>query len=59
MEDRTMSQLPPQTTNEYEAAIEECLAQMKRLQEQIDKDQVEIDRLKVETRAILAQMKAA
>jgi Tfp pilus assembly protein PilN len=47
------------TPADYEATIEQCLAEMKRLQEQRDRDQTEIDRLKAETQAILAKLKAA
>ena len=47
-----------QISADYEAAIEQCLAQMRHLREQMDKDQTEIDRLKVETRTILLQLKA-
>ena len=43
---------------DYEAVIEQCLAEMKRLQEQRNRDQVEIDRLKAETQAMLAKLKA-
>lgn len=42
-----------------EAAIDECLAKMQRANEQMDKDQTEIDRLKSETRSILEKLKAA
>lgn len=47
----------PPTEAEYQAAIERCLAEMKRLRVQIDEDQQEIDRLKTETRAIIAELR--
>jgi hypothetical protein len=59
MEKVVTSQPTPSSPTDYEAAIEQCLVEMKRLQAQIDRDQAEIDRLKTETRAMLAQMKAA
>ena len=48
-----------QTAADYEAATDQCLAQMRRLRKQMDPDQAEIDRLKAETRTILVQLKAA
>jgi hypothetical protein len=59
MEDAATSQPPLKTRADYEAATEQCLAETKRLQEQIARDQEEMDRLKAETRAILAKIKAA
>ena len=59
MADMTITQMSPQTEPEYKAAIEQCLVQMKRLREQINQEQAEIDRLKAETRAILMELKAA
>jgi hypothetical protein len=59
MDDQTVPQTAPKTSAEYEAAIEQCLAEMERLQQQIKRDQAEIDSLKAETRAILAMMRAA
>ena len=52
---------PPglQTTADYEAATDRCLARMRHLREQMEQDQAELDRLKAETRAILEQLKAA
>ncbi|MBI1924494.1 hypothetical protein HYR99_09610 [Candidatus Poribacteria bacterium] len=52
------SQPTLETAADYEAAIEQCLAEMKRLNEQLKQDQADIDRLKAETRAMLAKMKA-
>lgn len=40
-------------------AFRECIAEIKRAREAMKKDQVEIERLKAETRSILAQVKAA
>jgi Tfp pilus assembly protein PilN len=47
------------TAADYEAAIDQCLTEIQRLREKMDKDQADIDRLKAETRAILARLKAA
>ena len=43
----------------YEEAINQMLAEMKRANEKMDRDQEEIERLKAETREILARVKAA
>ena len=42
-----------------EAAIDELLAGMKRAAKQMKSDQAQIERLKAETRAMLAELKAA
>lgn len=49
----------PKDDAELEAAIEQIFVEIEREHEQMKKDQEEIDRLKVRTRAILAQLKAA
>ncbi len=49
----------PKTDKEYKAAIDQCFAQIERMREQIARDQMEIDRLKAETRAILAELRTA
>ncbi len=54
--------IPNVTTNEagdYEEAINQMLAEMKQANEKMDRDQEEIERLKAETREILARLKAA
>ena len=58
MTEITLNHHAPQTEAEYEVAIEHCLTEMKRLREQIDEDQQEIDCLKTETRAIIAELRA-
>lgn len=59
---------PPslQTAAEYEAAVEQLLAEIRRLNEQMQDDRLDIERLrietqmlKVETRAVLARIGAA
>ena len=57
MAELTINQASPQTDAEYEAAIEQSLAEMKRLREQMNEDQEEIDRLKAETQSILAELR--
>ncbi len=59
MEEKTLTQARLKTPADYEAAIEQCLSEMARLQQQMRNDQAEIDQLKTETRALLAKMKAA
>lgn len=44
---------------DIEAAVRELLAEMKRANEKMDTDQHEIERLKTQTRATLAKLKAA
>jgi len=52
---------PDMTVDEagsYEKAINQMLAEMKPANEKMDRDQEEIERLKAETREILARVKA-
>ncbi|MBV9866883.1 MAG: hypothetical protein JO316_16140 [Abitibacteriaceae bacterium] len=58
-------QTPPQAGADDEAAIEQCLREIRQLNEQMQQDRTEIERLKVEThtlkhetRALLASMGA-
>jgi hypothetical protein len=46
-------------SGDYEEAISRMLTEMKRANEKMDRDQEEIERLKAETREILARVKAA
>ena len=57
MAEMNLNQLPPQTDAEYELAIEHCLEEMNRLRVQMNADQEDIDRLKAETQAILAELR--
>ena len=50
---------PTDEAGGYEEAIDQMLAEMKRANEKMDRDQEEIERLKAETREILARVKAA
>jgi len=43
----------------YKAAVVEYIQKVDRIQEQMAEDQKEIDRLRVETREILARLEAA
>jgi hypothetical protein len=58
MEESVMPQSTLKTRADYEAATQRCLEEIDRLQELIRRDQAEIDRLKVETRAILDKLQA-
>lgn len=49
----------PRTDAEYQAAVRAMFARLDELDVQIRQDQADIDRLKVETRAILKTIKAA
>ncbi len=57
MTEMTLNPLSPQTDAEYETAIEHCLEEMKRLREEMNKDQKDIDQLKAETQDILAELR--
>jgi ABC-type Zn uptake system ZnuABC Zn-binding protein ZnuA len=59
MDEKALPQAAPKTSAEYEAAIDQCLKEMERLQQQIKSDEAEIHRLKLETRAVLAKIRAA
>jgi uncharacterized protein YaaN involved in tellurite resistance len=48
----------PQDTKHFEAAIDEIFVQLAASDGRIAKDQAEIDRLKTETRGILAELQA-
>jgi peptidoglycan hydrolase CwlO-like protein len=63
LDDVLSSQFTPQTAAEYEAAMDQLLAEIQRLNQQMKEDQSAIDRLKTETetlkretRALLASM---
>ena len=49
------AQAAPKTTAECKAAIDSLLLEMRRLNEKIQQDDADIERLKVETRQIAAQ----
>jgi hypothetical protein len=49
----------PNQVLEYKKGIRQCLAAMDDIQQQMENDQREIERLQLETRNILAQISAA
>jgi hypothetical protein len=59
MENTITTEVSLKTPADYEAAIDQCLAEMQRLHEQMERDQEDIDRLRAETKALLAALKAA
>lgn len=59
MDETVITHSKLKTASDYKNATEQCLEEMKRLQKRIDQEDAEIERLKRETRAMLAQMKAA
>jgi hypothetical protein len=59
MENTIATDVSLKTRSDYEAAIEQCLSEMRRLHEQMARDQEDIDRLRVETTALLAALQAA
>jgi hypothetical protein len=57
--DNTLTREPTaEEIKKVETALEKIFAEVERIDRRIDKDQQEIDRLKLETQAILAQLKA-
>ena len=50
---------PEAESAELKAAVHECIAEIDRVRKQMETDQVEIDRLKAETREMLGRLKAA
>jgi hypothetical protein len=59
MENAIVTEHPLKTRADYKTAIEQCLTEMQHLHEQIERDQEDIDRLRAETKALLAALKAA
>jgi hypothetical protein len=59
MENTITTEVSLKTPADYEAAIDQCLAEMQRLHEQMERDQEDINRLRAETKALLAALKAA
>ena len=52
------SQPVPKSAADYEAAVEQLLAEMKRLNQQMQSDRTDIERLKAETRTLKAETRA-
>ena len=46
-------------STDFPAEVTECIAEIDRVRKQMEIDQDEIDRLKLETREMLARLKAA
>lgn len=59
MEQTVTLDMTPKADADYEAAVDDLIAQMKQGREQMADDQREIERLRAETNVILTQMKAA
>ena len=59
MKDALSIQPPLDTPVDYRAAIDQCLSEMDQIKQRMDKDQIVIDQLKAETRAIIQDMRAA
>ena len=58
MDEKLLSQPMLKTAADYQAAIEQLLTEMKRLNEQMDADRREIDRLKAETETLRAETRS-
>lgn len=59
MEEGTLRQQGPQTAADFEAAVELVLKKIEQVHERMAQDQLEIDRLRSETRKLLSELKAA
>jgi hypothetical protein len=59
MENTSTTEVPLRTRADYTAAIEQCLTEMQHLHEQMERDQQDIDRLRAETKALLAALQTA
>ncbi len=57
MDETVTLEIMPKADAEYESAIDSMIAEMKRIRQQMAGDQREIERLRAETSAILAQLK--
>ena len=57
MKNTIATEVSLKTRADYKAAIEQCLAEMQRLHEQMARDQEDIDRLQVETKALWPRCK--
>ena len=58
MENNIATEVSLKTRADYKVAIEQCLTEMQRLHEQMECDQEDIDRLRAETKALLAELQA-
>lgn len=59
MENTAVLDMQPKADAEYEASVDMLIAEMKQMRTQMEEDQRDIERLRIETDLILAQMKAA
>jgi hypothetical protein len=59
IENIIVTEVSLKTRADDQAAIEQCLTEMQRLHEQMERDQEDIDRLRAETKAHLAELQAA
>jgi hypothetical protein len=59
MENTIATEVSLKTRADYQAAIEQCLTEMQRLHEKMARDQEDIDRLRAETKALLAVLQSA
>ncbi len=59
METMLEKAVPDKTDEEYQSAIDQFIAAMKNLREEMTNDQREIEALRAETRVILSQMKGS
>ena len=59
MENTITTEISLKTSADYEAAIGQCLAEMQHLHAQMESDQEDIDRLRTETKVLLAELKDA
>ena len=58
MNEKVLSPSTPETTVDYEAAIKQYFAEMKRLNAQMNNDRIDIERLKAETETLKTETRA-
>lgn len=58
MNNATITQSAPQTTEDYEAAFDRIMAEAEILNEQMRRDRVDIERLKAETQILKSETRA-
>ena len=59
MQNLTPTMTEPQTEADYEIAVKQMLAEIERLNQPMDNDRKEIERLRAETRALLSTLGVA
>ena len=59
MEKTIKIEVPTNESRRMQAAVEECISEMQRANDRMQKDQLEIEHLKAKTRAMLTELETA